>query len=205
MALKRLPILIQLIVMLLIIMVIPMTITVYYSSVAFGKYSEEEIAESVLAQLKVNSTMNEKALFNVVQNVLVIAESSDLRSMKGIDSYKSLNSQYDSIDKGLKLLSQLQGLQINNDIVESATFIPEEWDYVVSSKKSIKRKNEFDDLSWFERACEEMDGVSGYWYPRLEGNTPVITYLYRLNRLTTSIKGVIVVNIYEDADRKSVV
>lgn len=198
MSFKKLPIVVQLITMLLIIMVIPTTITVYYSTVSLSKYSEEEIAESVVAQLKANSTLNERELFNLVQNVLAIAENSDLRSMKGITSYEILNSNYNNIGKGLKLLSHLKSLQDNNEMVESVVFIPEDWNYVISSQKSIVKKSEYEDLKWFNNACSEMKGVSGYWYPRMEGNTPVITYLYRLNRLTTSVKGVIVVNIYEN-------
>ena len=198
MSFKKIPIFIQLIIMLLIIMVIPTTITVYYSTVSLSKYSEEEIAESVLAQLKSNSTLNERELFNLVQSVLAIAENSNLREMKGITSYKELNSSYNNIGKGLELLSYLQNLQDNNEMVESVVFIPEDWDYVVSSKDSITRKDEYEDLTWFYEACSEMEGVSGYWYPRMNGNIPVITYLYKLNRLTTSVKGVLVVNIYED-------
>ena len=198
MSFKRLPIVVQIVTMLLIIMVIPTTITVYYSTVSLSKYSEEEIAESVVAQLKANSTLNERELFNLVQNVLAIAENSDLRNMKGITSYEMLNSNYTNIGKGLKLLSRLKSLQDNNEMVESVVFIPEDWDYVISSQKSIIKKSEYDDLKWFHYACSEMKGVSGYWYPRMEGDTPVITYLYRLNRLTTSVKGVIVVNIYEE-------
>lgn len=197
MSFKKFPIVVQLIVMLLIIMVIPTTITVYYSTISLSKYSEEEITEAVVAQLKANSTLNERELFHLVQNVLAIAENSDLRSLKGITSYKKLNSDYNNIGKGLKLLSHLQSLGDNNEMVESVLFIPEDWDYVISSKKSIVKKSEYDDLKWFYNACSEMKGVSGYWYPRMDGSTPVMTYLYRLNRLTTSVKGVIVVNIYE--------
>lgn len=197
MSFKKLPIVIQLITMLLIIMVIPTTITVYYSTISLSKYSEEEIAESVVAQLKANSALNERELLNLVQSVLAIAENSDLRNMKGITSYEILNSNYNNIGKGLKLLSHLKSLEDNNQMVESVIFIPEDWNYVISSHKSIVKKSEYGDLNWFNNACNDMKGVSGYWYPRMEGDTPVITYLYRLNRLTTSVKGVIVVNIYE--------
>lgn len=195
---KNLPIFIQLIMMLLVIMVIPMTITVYYGTVSLTNYSEAEIADSVLKQLKSNSTLNERELFNIVQDVLSIAENSNLRNMKGITSYEVLNSNYNNIGKALKILSNIQNLQYNNEMIESVVFIPEDWNYVVCSKKSIMRKETYGNLDWFEKASNEMKGVSGYWYPRMEGNTPIITYLYRINRLTTSVKGVIVVNIYED-------
>ena len=197
MSFKKLPIVVQLITMLLIIMVIPTTVTVYYSTVSLSRYSEEEIAESVVAQLKANSALNERELLNLVQSVLVVAESSDLRNMKSITSYQILNSNYDGIGKALKLLSHLKSLDDNNQMVESVIFIPEDWDYIISSEDSIVRKSEYGDLEWFNNACNQMNGVSGYWYPRIEDHTPIITYLYRLNRLTTSVKGVIVVNVYE--------
>ena len=194
---KKVPILIQLIVMLLIIMVIPISITVYYSTVSLASYAEEEVADSVLAQLRANSELNERELFNIVRNTLAIAENSEIRGLKGINSYKQLNSAYETIQTGLKLLSQLQTLQDNNDMIESTLFIPEDGDYVISSRKSIVVKSEFGDLEWLEDALSQMKGVSGYWYPRNNGGVPVITYLYRLNRLTTSVKGIIAVNIYE--------
>lgn len=197
MSLKKLPIFVQLIMMLLIIMVIPTATTVYYSTVSLAKYAEEEIADSVGAQLRSNGTLNERELFNIVQSVLTITENSDLKDMKGISSYKVLNSNYSNIGKGLKLLSHMQTLQDSNEMIESVVFIPEDWDYIVSSKKSIAKKVDYNSLEWLEKASEEMNGVSGYWYPRMEGSTPVITYIYKLNRLTTSLKGVIAVNIYE--------
>lgn len=195
---KKVPILVQLIIMLLIIMVIPSTITVYYSTISLTQYAEREVSDSVLAQLKSNSTLNERELFNVVQNTVALIEGSDIRKLKGIDSYEILNSQYECIRTGLKLLNQLQTLEDSNDMIKSVTFIPENGDYVISSEKSIVRKSEYGELGWLEEACNEMKGVSGYWYPRIDNETPVITYLYRLNRLTTSVKGIIAVDIYEE-------
>lgn len=194
---KKLPILIQLISILLVIMVVPTTIIVYYSTVSLTKYSENEIAEGVLSQLKSNSQLNERELFNLVQNVLTVVESSDVANMKGIDSYAVLNSNYNNISKGLKLSSHLRAIDDNSTLIQSMTFIPEDWDYVVASDKGIIRKEDYSNLEWLQGANEQMKGVVGYWYPRMEGTTPVITYLYRLNRLTTSVKGFIVVNLYE--------
>lgn len=198
MFLKKLPVLIQLIFMLILIMVIPITITVYYSTVNLVKYSEEEIAESVLAQLKSNSTLNERELFNIVQSTTMIIGNSDLKGMKGITSYEILNSHYDYISKALKLQSYLKNLEENNDLIESVVFVPEDGDYIVSSKESIIKKKDYENLLWLEQAKAKKQGLSGYWYPRMKNDIPIISYLYQLNRLTTSVKGIIVVNIYED-------
>ena len=194
---KKLPIVIQLICMLVITMVIPTTVIVYYSTVSLSQYSENEIAESVLSQLKSNSQMNERELFNLVRNVLTIVENSNIRNMKGISSYETLNSNYANISKGLKLYTHLRAIDDNSTLIQSMAFIPQDWNYVITSDKGIQRKEEYTDLSWLEAASEEMQGVSGYWYPRKENAIPVITYLYQLNRLTTSVKGYIVVNIEE--------
>lgn len=198
MSLKKLPVFVQLIMMLLVVMVLPTAITVYSGTVSLAKYAEEEIADSVLSKLKLSAALNERELFNLVQNVLTITENRDLRDMKGISSYQILNSNYTNIGKGLKLLSHLQLLQDNNAMIESVVFVPQDWDYIVSSKNSIIKKADYGSLAWLDKAYEEMQGVSGYWYPRMEGSTPVITYIYKLNRLTTSMKGIIAVNIYED-------
>lgn len=194
---KKLPIVIQLICMLILTMVIPTTIIVYYSSVSLSRYSENEVAQGVLSQLKSNSQMNERELFNLVQNVLTIVENSNIRNMKGISSYEVLNENYTNISKGLKLYDHLRAMDDNSNLIASMAFIPEDWDYMITSDKGIIRKEQYTDLSWLKEASEEMQGVSGYWYPRMEGTMPVITYLYRLNRLTTSVKGFITVDIYE--------
>lgn len=195
---KRLPILIQLICIFIIIMVVPTTIIVYYSTVSLMEYSEDEIAESVLSQLKSNSQLNERELFSLVQSVLTLVENSDLSKMKGIDSYEILNSNYTNISKGLKIYAHLRAVNDNNTLIRSMTFIPEGQNYVITSNGGIMRKEAYPDLEWLEEANKEMQGVSGYWYPRIEeDDTPVITYLYRLNRLTTSVKGFIVVDLYE--------
>ena len=194
---KKLPIVIQLICMLIVTMVIPITVIVYYSTVSLSQYSETEIADGVLSQLKSNSQMNERELFNLVQNVLTIVENSNIRNMKGISSYEILNSNYSNISKGLGLYTHLRAMDDNSTLIQSMAFIPEDWDYMITSNRGITRKEEVD-LSWLQIASEKMQGVSGYWYPRMEGSTPVITYLYRLNRLTTSVKGFIVVNLYEN-------
>ncbi len=195
---RKLPIVVQLICMLVLTMVIPTTVIVYYSTVSLSQYSENEIADSVLAQLKSNSQMNERELFNLVQNVLTIVENSNIRNMKGISSYEILNSNYNNISKGLKLYTYLRTMDDNNSLIKSMAFIPQEWDYVITSDNGILRKKDYTDLSWLQEASEKMKGVSGYWYPRKEGTSTVISYLYQLNRLTTSVKGYIIVNIDEE-------
>lgn len=195
---KKFPIFVQLISMLFITMIIPTTLLIFYSTNSLMKYSEEEIAESVTAQLKSNINLNETEIFNIIQDIIMLVESNDIKALKDINSYEELNSDYEHIEVGLDLLDRMKSLQENNRMVESVMFIPDQCDYLISSSQSIMRKNQYGDLKWFNKACEQMQGVSGYFYGRREGETPIISYMYRLNRLTTSLKGVIVVNIYEE-------
>lgn len=195
---KKFPIFVQLISMLFITMIIPTTLLIFYSTNSLMKYSEEEIAESVTAQLKSNINVNETEIFNIIQDIIMLVESDDIKALKDIHSYEELNSDYEHIEVGLDLLARMKSLQENNRMVESVIFIPDQCDYLISSRQSIMRKKHYGDLKWFNTACEQMKGVSGYFYGRKEEDTPIISYMYRLNRLTTSLKGVLVVNIYEE-------
>src|SRR5690606_13046441 len=71
-------------------------------------------------------------------------------------------------------------------------------DYIVSSDKGITMLERYESLKWIDEALLQKDGISGVWTPRmLADNEMVFSYILPLNRLSTSTKGMLVVNLKE--------
>jgi AraC-like DNA-binding protein len=176
------------------------------------RYSEEEIADSAMKKLDSNSELIELALQNVILDVLQMVKENKFNSMKNITSYDLLNSKYDTINNALTILNGMKEMQSNDKIVYSIFFYLDNADYVFSTNKGLVRLENFEDMGWLNDALEKITGAGGVWYPRILNKATVteieretnysesihvISYVYRLNRLTTSTKGTIVVNVKE--------
>ncbi|WP_068780443.1 hypothetical protein [Paenibacillus sp. GM2] len=67
---KRIPMLLQLALILFGVMAIPLSILTWYSGAQILRNSELEIAESALARLNANRKLNENALNNLAQDAV---------------------------------------------------------------------------------------------------------------------------------------
>lgn len=210
---KRIPVQVQLFIILFSVLVIPMSIITYYTTSSMMEYSEEEIAESAIRRTKSNSELSDLVFNNVIQDVLKMVKVYKFNDIKHVNSYKSLNSSFDNINNALKLLVELQEIQTKNSVVYSVMYCVDNADYVLSTNKGIVKLEDYEEMDWLGDAISRIKGAGGVWYPRyLDKNTvrennknidsagtiPVVSFVYRLNRLTTSAKGTIVVNLYED-------
>lgn len=211
---KRIPIVIQLIFILLLLFLIPTVITGYYSNVQMMKYSEEEIANSAMAQIDTSSSYSEAILMNIVKNILQMVGTNEFNGLKNITTYKMLNSEYNKIKVATGIYDQMREIQNNNRIVSSIYFCLDGADYVISTNRGVVKKQAYEDISWIDEMDLKAQGSAGLWYPRTYNTATVsehandktagetrnvISYIYRLNKLTTSTKGTIVVNV--DAQR----
>ncbi|WP_029504978.1 AraC family transcriptional regulator [Lachnoclostridium phytofermentans] len=211
---KRIPIVIQLIFILLLLFLIPTVMTGYYSNVQMMKYSEEEIATSAMAQIDTSSSYSEAMLMNIVKNILQMVGTNEFNGLKNLTSYEVLNSEYSKVNVAVGILDQMREIQNNNRIVSSIYFCLDGADYVISTNRGIVKNQAYEDIAWMDELELKGLGSAGIWYARTyntatlselaNGKTSgemrnVISYIYRLNKLTTSTKGTIVVNV--DAQR----
>lgn len=211
---KRVPIVIQLIFILLLLFLIPTVITGYYSNVQMMKYSEEEIATSAMAQIDTSSSYSEAMLMNIVKNILQMVGTNEFNGLKNLTTYEVLNSEYSKVNVAVGILDQMREIQNNNRIVSSIYFSLDGADYVISTNRGIVKIQAYEDIAWMDELELKGFGSAGIWHPRTyntatitelaNGKTSgemknVISYIYRLNKLTTSTKGTIVVNV--DAQR----
>ncbi|PWW05080.1 AraC family transcriptional regulator [Paenibacillus cellulosilyticus] len=196
---KRFPIMLQLTLIMFCVMAIPISILTWYSGTQILKHSESAIAESTLAGLNANRKLNEMALNSLAQDVVHLAATKVFDRVRNFETLDELNSQYVNIASTQVVLSELTNLRNRQDGVYSAYFYLDGADYVVSSDKGITSLSRYEPMEWLETALEGRRGISGVWFPRkLADGKNVVTYVLPLNRLSTTTKGTIVVNLEED-------
>jgi len=203
---KRISIFIQLVLIIFVVSAIPAISVIYVNNVNMRKTSEEVIAESALNKLRANQELCDEMINNIVYNALDWVLVKQYANLDGITTYKALNSDYKYVDTAIKMKSNLSYLADRNKLVHSAFYYMDDADYVISTNGGLVKLNEYDNLAWLNDAVSKMRGVEGTWCPRSmitsksgqKATTNIVSYLYRSNSLYTSIRGSIVINVYED-------
>lgn len=211
---KRIPVQIQLFLILFLVLVIPMSIITYYTTNSMMKYSEEEIAEKAISRMNANSELTELSINNVLYDVLRMVNENKFSEVKNITSYDELNMNFNRINDAMDIMNEMNKIQSNKSIVYSVVFYMDNADYVFSTNKGIVRLSNFESLEWLNDVQLDLSGANGVWYPRIldtatvteiengtdySSTVPVISFVYRLSRLTTSVKGTFIVNVKESA------
>lgn len=196
---KRFPIMLQLTLIMFCVMAVPISILTWYSGTQILKHSESAIAESTLAGLNANRRLNETALNSLAQDVVHLAATKVFDRVRNFETLEELNSQYVNIASTQVVLNELNNLKNRQDGIYSSYFYLDGSDYVVSSDKGITSLSRYESMEWLSTALEGRRGISGVWFPRkLANGKNVVTYVLPLNRLSTTTKGTIVVNLEED-------
>lgn len=211
---KRIPILIQLIGILFLVLVIPASIVTYYTGSKMIAKSTEEIATTTMEKTQSNKELNELMLLNIIEDTLQVASSEPIKKYSNVTSYAELNENYANVSQAISALNSITDIVTKNDSVYSVAFYIDEADYIISTNKGIVKLANFEDMTWLEEALDSIHGAEGIWYPRVLG-TPtvaevesgndmgeeinVLSYVYRLSRLATSTRGILVINVYESS------
>lgn len=199
MRMKRFPMMLQLVLILFCVMIIPTSMMTWYSGAQILGYSENAIAESSLNSLTANQELNENALNYIAQDTVRLASTNIFDGIRHYQSYEQLNADYTRVETGLSLLKELQRLTRSNEGVYSAFFYLNDADYIIASDKGIIPLDRYESLQWIDEALIEKDGIAGIWYPRfMESRKMVLSYVLPLNRLSTSTKGMLVINMNEE-------
>lgn len=195
---KRIPIMLQLGLILFCVMTVPAAILTWYSGAQIMGNSEDAIAESSLAGLNANRKLNENALNNLAQDTVRLAATNIFDRIRGFETFAELNENYNNVSGALAVLKELVNLNHRVDGVYSSYFYLGGADYVVSTDKGIIALGRYEPIGWMEEALAGRRGISGVWYPRrMASGETVISYVLPLNRLSTTTRGTIVVNLRE--------
>ncbi len=195
---KRFPMMLQLALILFCVMAIPTAILTWYSGTQILRNSESAIAESSLAGLNANRKLNENALNNLATDAVRLAATNIFDRIRNFETFAGLNADYNNVSKAQAVLRELVNLNHRVDGVYSSFFYLEGADYVVSTDKGLTALDRYESIDWMEDALIGRRGISGVWYPRkMISGINVLSYVLPLNRLSTTTRGMVVVNIRE--------
>jgi Response regulator containing CheY-like receiver domain and AraC-type DNA-binding domain len=196
---RRIPVMLQLVIIMFIVMVIPTTILTSYSGSSLMEYSEETIAETSLAGLTTSRNFFESALSNLASHaVRLTAPSNFIDSIRYITTFDELNDNYVNVNRALTIFRELRNLSNIVDGVYSTFFYLEDSDYVISTDKGITRLDRYEPIDWLSAAKDQSRGIGGKWYPRrLINGIPVLSYVLPTSNLTTATRGTLVINLRE--------
>lgn len=195
---KKTPMLLQLALILFCVMAIPTAILTWYSGAQLLQNSEEAIGESILAGLNANRKLNESALANLAQDTARSAATNVFDRIRNFETFEELNSNYNNVSSALTVMKELMNLNRRVDGTESSYFYLNDSDYVISTDNGITKLERYESISWTTEALEGRRGISGVWVPRkLDSGVNVVSYVYPLNRLSSTTHGLIIVNISE--------
>lgn len=210
---KKNSLFVQLYIILLVTLVIPTAIVSYYATISMTNYSQENIAESTLTNLKSISQANEIILFNVVKDVLRLSQSSSFRNLQRLDDFETLNQSYENVQVGSTAYKAFSEILYNDNMIHSLYFLRSGGDYVVSTDRGIVQLENYMDQRWLKGILEDHKSMTGKWISRKlytatvaerrnetakDYYVDVLSYVYPINSQTSSIKGSIIVNIYAE-------
>lgn len=196
---------IQLFAILLVVLSVPTVLVSYYSAKNMMNYSQEKIAETALDSLESVVKVNEIMLFNIVKNVLRLTENTSFRNLKKLNSFEVLNATYENVQIGNAASKVMSEFLYNDEAIHSIYFLKDGADYVVSTDKGIIRSDNYLDHQWLKDFLNKKGkNIRGEWVPRkLYTSTDyaidVVSYVYSMNALTSSLKGSVVVNVYAES------
>ncbi|CAM3805095.1 AraC family transcriptional regulator [Cohnella lubricantis] len=194
----RIPMMLQLALILFLVMAIPTGILSWYSGSQMLRNSEEAIAESSLAGLNANRELNENALNNLAQDTVRLAVTNIFDRIRSFETFEELNANYSNVSRALSIMQELLNLNHRVDGVYSTFFYLDHSDYVISTDRGITALERYEPIDWMEEALADRQGISGVWYPRrMASGVNVVSYVLPLSRLSTTTRGTIVVNMRE--------
>jgi len=195
---RRVPMMLQLTLCLFCVMAIPMAILTWYSDTRILQNAESAIAETSLAGLNASRKLNENALNNLAQDVVRLAATKVFDRVRSFETFEEVNANYNNVSSTQVVLKELHNLNHRVDGVYSSYFYLSDSDYVVSTDKGITKLERYESLDWMEAGLEGRRGISGVWVPRkLSTGVNVVSYVLPLNRLSTTTRGTVVVNLKE--------
>jgi len=194
----RMPMMLQLALILFGVMAIPIAVLTWYSDMRMLQSSESAIAETALSGLQANRKLTETALHHVEQDVVRLASANVFDRIRDYETFAEANANYGNVSNTLVVLKELTSLNRRTEGAYSSYFYLSGSNYVVSTDKGVARLDRYESLDWLEDALADRRGIGGVWAPRkLDSGMNVVSYVLPLNRLSTTTRGMIVVNIRE--------
>jgi AraC-like DNA-binding protein len=213
---KKRSLFIKLFIILALFVAIPVVLISIVFSWQILSYSEGEISRSAAGKLKVARNLCDMIADKLERDSLEISLGNQMDQLKKIQTISDVSGNPEYILRLYDMQFQLLNFLRSNNIIHSAYFYIQDSDFLITSNRGVSRLEFFADTEWLEtyRWCVANNEDSA-WLPtrivnyslvnqegELGASNRVITCLYRLKPYTTSVKGVLVYNIYERSIRE---
>ncbi len=203
---KRISLFLQFIVITFAISAIPAVLIIYINTQSMQNSMEQAVAESALNKIRANQELGDEMLLNIIYDGLDLILAKQYAGLNGVTSYDVLNSDYDYVKTVLSMKNSFTDLAERNKLVHSVFYYMDGADYVVATDGGFVKLDDYYDMRPIQEALEQIRGAEGIWLPRSltteengkSENVHLVSYIYRASNLYTSVKGTIVINIYEE-------
>lgn len=203
-------------ILLILFVVVPVVVIASIISYHMTRYSEDEISKSILSKLKASDKLAGLTADNLAQRALELTKSSSMINLEGLDRYSDVFSSADEMMKLYDVENQITALASSSSSLHSVYLYIDGADYILTSNQGAMDLENFADTGWMAPYAKFKSAHPGAnWLStrtvkfsktsvdgELGASNKVITFFCSFTPYTTSVKGVLVFNIYEPAFRR---
>lgn len=200
----------QILLAITVFLIIPLSISLYVSSEKIADYFKEEIAKPAEINLKSIENMNLMLAESIFRNTADLSMKPEIDQLESVRSFKDILNNPENIAKANAILTYLQNAFYKNSMLHSINLYQDDTDYCINTYDGIVSLNKCFEQEWLDIYTRNKDNSTGHfwisreipYYKNISDKQPtythVLSYFYVLTPITTNLKGVIVVNIFEN-------
>lgn len=215
---RKLSTLMKVLISVLIFIVIPLIIVTFILSNQIMTYYESQMHSTNISNLKLVKDKNENLIKTIETDTITIASNSMINDLIKIDSYDKIMNSTDNVILINQLISSLSNNLYGYQQLDSIYVYKDGADYLLTTRSGIERLSNYNDIGWIKTYDELMkSGDIEICFPRsisseaynsgkenISGKSvntsyKVITYIFKLTSLTSTLRGAVIVNISESS------
>ena len=178
------------------------------------RYSENEISRSAIGKLKAAENFCEMIAQNLYLDALRLTIDGTVNDISDIQLFDDIFNSSEGIMLIFDLHNALIDLAGANDILHSVYLLPDNADFIFTSNQGVISLTDFYDIAWMKdlKKFREYESAPS-WMPtrtvvyssdhveEMGPSNKVITFFYTFTPYTTTVKGALIFNIYEESLR----
>jgi AraC-like DNA-binding protein len=201
--------------MLILFIAIPIIIIASIISYQMTKYSVDEISKSAISKLKTSDKLSALTADSLAQRALELTLGESMSDLQGISNYSEVFSNPEGIMKLYDVQKQIMNLASSSSSLHSVYLYIDDSDFILTSNQGAQTIKQFPDTGWmaYYDKFKNLHTGSNWMSTRtvkysldsngeLGASNKVITFFYSFTPYTTTVKGVLVFNIYEPSIRE---
>jgi AraC-like DNA-binding protein len=203
--------------LLILLITVPVVVIACIISYQMTNYSVDVISKSAISKLKVSDKLTELVAGSLEQRALEMTRGESMDDLIGLTKYLDVISDPDNMMRLYAMQRQINDLSSASPSLHSVYLFIDNSDFILTSNVGTQEMDKFGDLGWQPtyEAIKKTNAGSNWMSTRtvrLARNSEedwgaaykVITFFYIFTPYTTTVKGVLIFNIYEPYIRKMI-